>query len=68
MPITPAQLAARQALIDSMAEVSIVSPEQMADMVLDGLEGRGYIIIKLERGLTRTVLMFPGDPDLELSE
>ena len=47
--ITAAELAARQALIDSMAAVSIMSPEQMADMVLDGLEERGYAIIKHTR-------------------
>ncbi len=44
--MTEAQLAARQALIGAMRESSIVSPEQMADMVLDGLEDRGYQIVK----------------------
>ncbi len=40
MPITAAKLAARDALIGAMKESSIRSPEQMADMVLDGLEDR----------------------------
>lgn len=38
--------AARQALIDSMAAVSIASPEQMADMVLSELENRGWMVAR----------------------
>ncbi len=43
-PITPKQLAARQALIDAVAEVGIESSEQIADMILDGLESRGFTV------------------------
>jgi hypothetical protein len=50
--MTTEQLAARQALIDAMTEVSIISPEQMADMVLDGLDDRGYQIIQKSPTLT----------------
>jgi hypothetical protein len=46
--LTEKQLKARQALIDAMAAVSIQNPQQMADLVLDGLEDRGYKIIKTQ--------------------